>query len=89
MTTAMMVRDWETYCEETNYSDKAVQLMTAAKEKLQAAQDCIGQALDKFCEAMDSIYEQDELSGFYKQMEEISDMLDDLNVATDMLRNQM
>lgn len=83
------MEDWETYCERTSYSEKQLRLLETAKQKLRAAHDSISTALDRFCEAMDRIYDDEEFGQYYKQMEEISDMLDDLNVATDALQNEM
>ena len=83
------MEDWETYCERTSYSEKALKMLNAATQKLQAAQSSVSHAVDMLCEAMDSLYEQKELSDFYNKMEEISDMLDDMNVAICVLQDQM
>lgn len=83
------MEDWETYCERTSYSKRELKMLEAAKQKLQFAHSSIQHACDLFCEAMDGIYDMERLGDYYTQLEEISDMLDDLNVATYVLQDQM
>lgn len=87
MTTAMMVRDWENHCEQTEYSAYEVTKAYDASQDLVIATRKIREALEWMAKAIDSVNEA-ELTAAEDRITSLYDSVDDLlSSITDEIDN--